>query len=167
MFVYAMRGGGYIKIGVSDDIERRLLSFNSGALPFEMSLICLGEADTVSALEMEAGLLRAMPRLRGEWVAGSVTDVEVVSAFEAWRWDSLLVTPTAAQVAMANRFTKMQRQLEASRAVAQAMESKMPKGVDWHRIATELTNSGDKAAVMKVKKAFKSKRLAAQHRASR
>lgn len=167
MFVYAMRGGGYAKIGVSDDIERRLASFNSGALPFEMTIVCLAETDTVTALEMEADILSAMPsRLRGEWVDGSVADAEIIAAFDAWP-SNFLIGPTAEQVAQANRASIMRRQLDASRAVAKALENKMPAGVDWHKLATELTERGDVGALRKVKKAFKAKRLAAQHRSGR
>jgi hypothetical protein len=169
MFVYAMRGGGYAKIGVSDDIEKRLSSFNRGALPFEMTIICLGEADTETALVIEARILGAMPgRLRGEWLDGSVSNAEIVSAFEAWEWTTpILVSPTLEQIAKANRCTAMQRQLEASRAIARTMEAKAPAGVDWRRIATELANRGDRAGVTMVRKAFKAKRLAAQRKVSR
>lgn len=167
MFVYAMRGGGYAKIGVSDDIEKRLASFNSGTLPFEMSIVCLAEADTMTALEIEADVLGTMPRLRGEWVAGAVSDNEIVSAFDPWRSRaSIIVQPTLAQVVQANRTSARQRQLEASRSVARAIENEAQRGADWHRIATELTARGEIGALRKVKKAFKSKMLAAKHRAA-
>lgn len=169
MFVYAMRGGGYAKVGVSDDIEKRLTSFNRGALPFALTIICLGETGTRQALEIEAAVLDVMPgRLAGEWFDGATPDTEIVTAFQQWKWTRpLLVHPTADEVAAVNRASHMQRQLEASRAIARSMETKVPAGVDWHRIATELSIRGDKRSVMKVKKAYKAKRLAEQRRVAK
>lgn len=168
MFVYAMRGGGYAKIGVSDDIEKRLSSFNRGALPFEMSIICLAEINTIKALEIEADILSKMPVVRGEWIEGTISDADLIAAFQGWPWTGpILLSPSLDEVAKANRTSAMNRQLEASRAVAKATENKMPANVDWLRIATELSERGEIGALRKLKKTFQSKRLAAQHRASR
>lgn len=176
MFVYAIRGGAYAKVGVSDDIEKRLASFNGGAVPFEVRVICLGETDTTSAVQIEADILEMLPgRLRGEWLDGAISDADIAQAFSPWPWSGpLLFLPTPQQIAEVNRATAMRRQLEASRAVAAAFEAgfarppaKTPPILNWHKTATEMVARGDMSGLRRIKKAFKAKRLAAQNRVSR
>lgn len=174
MFVYAMRGGGYVKIGVSDDIQKRLKTFNGGALPFTMSVICLAQATTEDAIKIEYDMLSWLPgRMNGEWIDGAIDDGEIIAAFKAvCRWTGpVLEHPTNEQIASQNMQTRLQKILAASRAVTEAMEASktanlgFPQGADWHKIATEAQNSGEVTQLRKIKRAFKAKRLAAQNKA--
>jgi hypothetical protein len=167
MFVYAVRGGGYIKIGVSDDMKGRLAKFNGGILPFTVRVVCLGETDTARAIEAENHLLDILPgRCCGEWFDGSITDDEIASAFKVGSWDKpVLIKPTPEQLAEAYRNSALRRQLGASRRVAELLESREARVIDWRKIATELSTSGDVRPLRKIKKAFKKKRLIAQNRA--
>ncbi len=68
-FVYIMRGGGWLKPGISRDVESRLRHFNGGHVPFEMELILFMECrDIAQAKNIEFELFGMLPkRARGEW----------------------------------------------------------------------------------------------------
>jgi hypothetical protein len=61
-------GGDLHKIGVTNDITRRLHALQGGN-PYTLFVACNWElAERNTALDLEAHLLGRFPRMRGEWV---------------------------------------------------------------------------------------------------
>jgi hypothetical protein len=70
-YVYIMRGGGYIKVGQSKDVYRRMNGLNKGTVPFPVSLVGFAMC-AEDARNVEAFMQHIMPdRLQGEWFKDS------------------------------------------------------------------------------------------------
>lgn len=83
VFLYVLKGGGYLKVGISRDLTRRVASMNGGAVPFEVSLVgsALVHQDVALRAEMDV-LSRLGRRARGEWVfEDDITVGDIVRTF--------------------------------------------------------------------------------------
>jgi len=76
-FVYLLRGGPYYKIGVSNDVNRRMEEITP-RLPFETELVCTIATEDMYELEADLHDHFADKRTNGEWFELSGKDVEYI-----------------------------------------------------------------------------------------
>lgn len=81
-FVYVMRGGGYFKAGISDDVHVRAKYMNAGQIPFPVRIVCFAQCDPRHAGRLEVALFNLLgERAQGEWfVDDGRDDSALVSA---------------------------------------------------------------------------------------
>lgn len=143
VFLYVLRGGGYLKVGLSTDLTRRVASMNGGTVPFPVELVghALVHRDVALRAEMEV-LSRLGRRAQGEWVFDEgATIADIVATFVL---ASLQMPPTYHFTFMASPSSAtsdlVKQVVRAARSDARAMEasklferaSREPdKPVDW------------------------------------
>ena len=74
-YVYLLKGGPYYKIGLSNNVTRRIEEI-SPKLPFETELICTIATEDMYELEAFLHEMFADKRANGEWFELDETDVE-------------------------------------------------------------------------------------------
>ena len=79
-YVYLLKGGGYYKIGLSNDVNRRMEEI-SPRLPFETELICTIATRDMYKLEAALHDLYAARRANGEWFELDEADVVLFKEF--------------------------------------------------------------------------------------
>jgi hypothetical protein len=68
MFVYILRGGGYIKFGITGNLKARFDNLNGGGVPFKLRIVAYAVLDDEVARQLEVDLLRInLPHANGEW----------------------------------------------------------------------------------------------------
>jgi hypothetical protein len=68
VFVYVLRGGGFIKFGISKQLSRRHKALSQGALPFPVDLVGYAVLPDEIAKMLERALLNwDMDHANGEW----------------------------------------------------------------------------------------------------
>jgi len=86
-YVYVVEGGGYYKIGLSNDVDRRLTQL-AVQPPFELTVIHIIETDDMFGLEAELHEVFTDKRVRGEWFELDEEDIEwLLTTYEGARHD--------------------------------------------------------------------------------
>lgn len=68
MFVYILRGGGYIKFGITQNLTMRSRTISGGTAPFKTRIVAYAVLEDEIARSLEADLLRInLPHANGEW----------------------------------------------------------------------------------------------------
>lgn len=80
-FIYILYGGGYYKIGLTNDIDRRLAQI-SPALPFTVELVHTIKTDDMVRIEHFLHEKFADKRANGEWFSLSDDDIEWLKQLE-------------------------------------------------------------------------------------
>jgi hypothetical protein len=82
MFVYVLRGGGFIKFGISRDLTRRHKNLTSGTLPFPVTLVCYAVLEDDVARLLERALLNwELEHAHGEWFVDDGRTDEAIGAY--------------------------------------------------------------------------------------
>jgi hypothetical protein len=81
-FIYLLSGGGYYKIGLTTDVDRRISEI-SPKLPFEVELIHVIQADDMTKAESYLHERFSDKRVNGEWFRLSSDDVEWIKGLDS------------------------------------------------------------------------------------
>ena len=76
--VYIIQGDRYFKIGVSKDVNSRLVALDATLLPFELKIIATLPTDRAFELESSLHERFSLQRVRGEWFDLDLEDIKSV-----------------------------------------------------------------------------------------
>ena len=82
MKLYVFEGGGFLKVGIADNLTRRYRNMVGGVIPFHLTVkfVAVGDDDDIRRIERTA--LKTLPgRVRGEWFDQTVVSFDQIATF--------------------------------------------------------------------------------------